>query len=67
MPRQARLDAPGTLHHVIVRGIEKRWIVDWYFRGQTAGSCWGRFDTLALIKNPCFFKRFGLIYPCVLK
>ncbi|MFC1812365.1 transposase [Thermodesulfobacteriota bacterium] len=28
MPRQARLDAPGTLHHVIVRGIEKRKIVD---------------------------------------
>ena len=28
MPRQARLDAPGTLHHVIVRGIEKRPIVD---------------------------------------
>ena len=27
MPRQARLDAPGTLHHVIVRGIEKRPIV----------------------------------------
>lgn len=27
MPRQARLDAPGTLHHVIVRGIEKRNIV----------------------------------------
>ncbi|MGD9303857.1 MAG: transposase [Desulfobacterales bacterium] len=27
MPRQARLDAPGTLHHVIVRGIEKRKIV----------------------------------------
>ena len=24
MPRQARLDAPGTLHHVIVRGIERR-------------------------------------------
>jgi hypothetical protein len=22
MPRQARLDAPGTLHHVIGRGIE---------------------------------------------
>ena len=22
MPRQARLDAPGTLHHVMVRGIE---------------------------------------------
>lgn len=28
MPRQARLDAPGTLHHIIVRGIEKRRIVD---------------------------------------
>jgi putative transposase len=28
MPKQARLDAPGTLHHVIVRGIEKRRIVD---------------------------------------
>jgi REP element-mobilizing transposase RayT len=23
MPRQARLDAPGTLHHVMIRGIEK--------------------------------------------
>jgi len=27
MPRQARLDAPGTLHHVIVRGIERGRIV----------------------------------------
>ena len=24
MPRQARLDAPGTLHHVMARGIERR-------------------------------------------
>lgn len=24
MPRRARLDAPGTLHHVIIRGIEKK-------------------------------------------
>ena len=22
MPRGARLDAPGTLHHVMVRGVE---------------------------------------------
>jgi REP element-mobilizing transposase RayT len=29
MPRQARLDAPGTLHHVIGRGIERNKI----FRG----------------------------------
>jgi putative transposase len=28
MPRKARLDAPGTLHHVMVRGIERRRIVD---------------------------------------
>ena len=24
MPRLARLDAPGVLHHIIVRGIERR-------------------------------------------
>ncbi len=24
MLRQARLDAPGVLHHVIIRGIERR-------------------------------------------
>ncbi len=24
MPRQARLDAPGVLHHVIIRGIERK-------------------------------------------
>jgi putative transposase len=24
MLRQARLDAPGTLHHVMVRGLERR-------------------------------------------
>ena len=28
MPRQTRLDAPGTLHHIIIRGIERRNIVD---------------------------------------
>ncbi len=28
MPRQTRLDTPGTLHHVIIRGIKKRIIVD---------------------------------------
>jgi len=28
MPRQARLDSPGTLHHVIIRGIEGKEIVD---------------------------------------
>ena len=28
MPRRARMDAPGILHHVIVRGIERHRIVD---------------------------------------
>ncbi len=28
MPRRARLDAPGTLHHVMVRGIERHRIVN---------------------------------------
>jgi hypothetical protein len=28
VPIQARLDAPETLHHVIIRGIEQRQIVD---------------------------------------
>jgi len=28
MPRQARLDSAGTLRHVMIRGIEKRRIVD---------------------------------------
>jgi putative transposase len=27
MPRQARLDDPGTLHHVVIRGIERGRIV----------------------------------------
>jgi len=27
MARQARLNTPGTLHHVMVRGIERRRIV----------------------------------------
>jgi putative transposase len=24
MPRKARMDAPGALHHIIIRGIERR-------------------------------------------
>ncbi|MBI4775113.1 MAG: hypothetical protein HY788_13225 [Deltaproteobacteria bacterium] len=26
MPRKARIDAPGGLHHIIFRGIERRYI-----------------------------------------
>jgi hypothetical protein len=28
MSRQARLDEPGTLHYVVLRGFEKRKIID---------------------------------------
>ena len=28
MPRKARLDATGTLHNIIIRGIERRRIAD---------------------------------------
>jgi len=44
MPRQARLDAPGTLHHVMVRGIEKRRIVD---DGKDRGAFMGRLGEAA--------------------
>ena len=27
MPRGARLDTPGTLHHIMIRDVEKGWIV----------------------------------------
>ena len=28
MPRQARIDAPGALHHILIRGIEQRGIFE---------------------------------------
>jgi REP-associated tyrosine transposase len=28
MPRKARIDAAGALHHIIIRGIE-RWKIFW--------------------------------------
>jgi len=33
MPRQSRIDAPGALHHVIIRGIERTLI----FRNRNLG------------------------------
>jgi len=52
MPRQARIDAPGALHHVIVRSIERKTI----FRGNA-----DREDFLARVasiftqsQTPCF-------------
>jgi hypothetical protein len=39
MPRRARIDAPGALHHIIVRGIERR-----SFSGKILifVGCWNR-------------------------
>ncbi|MBI5446369.1 MAG: transposase, partial [Deltaproteobacteria bacterium] len=48
MPRQARLDAPGTLHHVIARGIERRAIFlgredyEDFLRRLEAAVTWGQ-------------------------
>ena len=28
MPRKSRIDAPGALHHIIARGIDRRRIFD---------------------------------------
>jgi hypothetical protein len=46
MPRKARLDAPGTLHHVIIRGIERRPIVnDDKDRENFVCIAWGRAES----------------------
>ena len=42
MPSQSNIDAPGALHHIIVRGFARRkffltiriWIVFWFALGQ---------------------------------
>ncbi|MGB5407534.1 MAG: hypothetical protein WBN43_12205 [Thiogranum sp.] len=28
MPRQGRIDAPGALHHIVIRGIERKAIFE---------------------------------------
>ena len=45
MPRQTRLGAPGTLHHVIIRGIEQKEIVKDYHDRQNFVY---RMETIAL-------------------
>ena len=54
MPRGARLDAPGTLHHVIVRGVEGRKIVDDNKDRQSFVSrmCWKK-EGGSHLKNLC--------------
>jgi REP element-mobilizing transposase RayT len=52
MPRQSRIDAPGALHHVIVRGIERRRI----FLDRADGDAFvGRLSQVLLdTSTPCF-------------
>ena len=57
MPRQARLDAPGLLHHVMVRGLNRRSIFQ---------DRWDYEDFLkrlaaALVKSPCEILAWALM------
>jgi hypothetical protein len=38
MPRQARIDATGELHHIIVRGIERCKIFQPFMGSEVQGS-----------------------------
>jgi REP element-mobilizing transposase RayT len=52
MPRKARIDTPGALHHIIVRGIEKRRI---FYDDLDRGNFIERFGTvLTESDTPCF-------------
>ncbi|MCF8217180.1 MAG: hypothetical protein K9I59_10160 [Chlorobium sp.] len=55
MPRGARLDAPGTLHHVMVRGIEGNSIVaddeDRLFFGLRVGKAAAATGTVIYVRN----------------
>jgi hypothetical protein len=52
MPRQARIDAPGAVHHVIVRGIERRTI---FLDDQDRSNWIARLEKiLTENRTPCF-------------
>jgi putative transposase len=52
MPRKARIDAPGALHHVIVRGIERRRI---FYDDDDRDNFLDRFGMILTdIKTLCF-------------
>ena len=57
MPRQSRIDAPGALHHIICRGIERRRIFkDDEDRERFIERLGG---ILSETKIPCYGRRFG--------
>ena len=52
MPRQARIDAPGAVHHIIVRGIERRKI---FLDDQDRDNFVNRLGDLVIeTQTPCF-------------
>ena len=52
MPRKARIDAPGALHHIIVRGIERRKI---FYDDDDRDYFLERFKVvLTQTRTPCF-------------
>ena len=56
IPRQAKPDAPGTLHHVIIRGIESKEIVKDDHDRQILFIVWAR--------SPCKEGECGIIILC---
>jgi REP element-mobilizing transposase RayT len=52
MPRKARIDAPGALHHIIVRGIERRKI---FYDDSDRDDFLKRLGIILIeTKTPCF-------------
>ena len=52
MPRKARIDAPGALHHIIIRGIERKVI---FKDSQDYSNFLNRLkNVLTETKTPCF-------------
>jgi len=52
MPRKARIDAPGALHHIIVRGIERRKI---FYDDKDRNNLIKQLDAvLTNTQTPCF-------------
>lgn len=52
MPRKARIDAPGALHHIIIRGIERKPI---FKDSQDYNNFLNRLgNVLADTETPCF-------------
>ncbi len=52
MPKKARIDAPGTLHHIILRGIERRKI---FYDDSDRNNFLNRLGIVLIeTKTPCF-------------